>query len=250
MVSAEQKEKQVTNNQTYQKVYKMSRKVSFTRKQFLALRWEEKITVAENPNTLPATQQLFFTEDYESRTNVLCVLATVIKNTDPATQLLFFTSRYEWKGRVLWHLAGNRNITPEVQPLFFTEEYERKGEALSNLANNPSLVQETQRLFFTYKYKGRTLLHHYWALTVLAQNRKLHPDTQLLFLKQNYNGKYEALKFLVRNVNVDTTMLMFSDKNWLKFILECGNVKGLLKLVPTRIKKLPEYKTTRILSQL
>ena len=59
------------------------------------------------------------------------------------------------------------------------------------------------------------------------------------------NGKYWKGSHGIQLIPFEMT-----DRNWLKFILEYGNVRGLLKLVPTRIKKLPEYKTTRVLSQL
>ena len=112
----------------------------------------------------------------------------------PATQLLFFTQEYEGKRGTLHHLAQNNNIVIKTQRLFFTEEYENKHVVLGKLALRRNITPEIQKLFFTTEYEGKP-----WALGYLALNTNLAPEIQLLFLAETYVEKSYILLIIAEN---------------------------------------------------
>ena len=112
--------------------------VSVTPERFGAMTWREKRVLARNERISPATQRLFFTEEYEGKHFTLWNLSQN-RSITLETQRLFFTEDY--KNKMLENLAWSEDIHPEMQLLFFTEEYENKGKVLENLAWNPSFLQ-------------------------------------------------------------------------------------------------------------
>ena len=135
--------------------------VSVTPEEFGAMDWDEKRALAENRGITPATQLLFFTEEYED------------------------------KDVALWDLAGNPNLTPEVQRLFITQEYWGKHWALRALTDNPSIHPEVQPLFFTQKYDNKDEV-----LRALASNHSFLRDftlKQLLQIKKVARGGMRLL---------------------------------------------------------
>ena len=85
--------------------------VTVTPDQFQAMTYKEKVALARNTSISPQTQQLFFTEEYYGKKNILL------------------------------SLAFNISISPEIQTLFFTQEYEGKSLALRWLAWNTSFLK-------------------------------------------------------------------------------------------------------------
>ena len=114
--------------------------VSVTPAEFVAMTWDEKITLARNESITPATQRLFFTERYEMKDLFLARLAWN-RSITLETQRLFFTEDYGNKSQVLEALAWSEDIHPEVQLLFLTQEYPKKNDILGNLAWNPIFLQ-------------------------------------------------------------------------------------------------------------
>ena len=115
--------------------------LNITPKEFQAMSFNNKVALAQNRSISPQTQQLFFTEKYWDKNEIIWDLA---ENTSisPQTQLLFITQEYSGKIVALQYLALNPSITPEIQKLFFTQEYEGKQLVLKNLSDNPSFLKD------------------------------------------------------------------------------------------------------------
>jgi len=114
--------------------------VSVTPEGFGAMTYEEKLALARNPSLTPVLQLLFFTEEYEGKSNILWPLA---ENTSisPQAQLLFFRPEYKGNSNTLWGLAENTSISPQAQLLFFTQEYRSKENILYTLRHSPSFLK-------------------------------------------------------------------------------------------------------------
>jgi len=175
--------------------------VAVTSERLGAMDWRERRALAKNRNISQQTQQLFFTEKYPDRSQVLRYLAQN-PNISQQIQQLFFTEEYlgretgssreHRKGDVLLALARNTNLSSQTQQLFFTEEYAYKGYALQDLAQNPNISQQIQPLFFTQEYERKNQILQY-----LAENpsflRGDFTTAQWLQIKNAARGKMRLL---------------------------------------------------------
>ena len=160
--------------------------LNITPDQFQAMVDEGKKALARNTSLSPQTQLLFFTQEYEGKSNILWALAENTSIT-PQTQSLFFTQEYEgksgvlsglaenWRQRILWALAENTSITNQTQSLFFTQEYKGKSNILYNLAHNRSFLKgfTLQDMREFAKIKQAKLLAYRARLKTIKEKIKL-----------------------------------------------------------------------------
>jgi hypothetical protein len=121
---------------------------NITLQKFQAMTWEKKRALAQSMelSLSQPVQNLFFTQEYDDKYNILCLLAlnTIISSQ---TQSMFFTQEYESIRTPLQLigplnlLAQNNSLIPEVKRLFWKQEYKDKGHISSSLASKPSFLQ-------------------------------------------------------------------------------------------------------------